>query len=223
MNGGRTEEEALALAKVAASVQLTAKGQAVIYYGEEIGQHGLSSDYPIQSNRADFNWASAEAQEGDENSMLAHYRKLLSIRAEYKELFANGDRTVIALSNEEGYDIVKRTWDGTSVYIALNITAEANEVTFPVELAAGTVLTDLYSGTAYTVSDTQEVTVSIPAAANGGTAILAAAAADSAPSDAVAPDTEAQGDSTGLIIAGIVVAAGAIGAGVVISKKKKKA
>ena len=32
-----------------------------------------------------------------------------------------------------------------------------------------------------------------------------------------------QGDNTGLIIAGIVVAAGAIGAGVVISKKKKKA
>ena len=221
MNDGRTEEEALALAKVAASVQLTAKGQVVIYYGEEIGQHGLSSDYPIQSNRADFNWVSAEAQESDNTSMLAHYRKLLTIREQYKELLANADRTVIALSNEEGYDIVKRTLDDASLYIALNITGQVKEVTFPVELAAGTELTDLYGGATYTVSDTQEVTVSIPAAADGGTVILAVAEAETVPSEEVPAETQPQ-DNTGLIIAGVVVAVGAVGAGAVLTKKKKK-
>ena len=221
MNDGRTEEEALALAKVAASVQLTAKGQVVIYYGEEIGQHGLSSDYPIQSNRADFNWVSAEAQESDNTSMLAHYRKLLTIREQYKELLANADRTVIALSNEEGYDIVKRTLDDASLYIALNITGQVKEVTFPVELAAGTELTDLYGGATYTVSDTQEVTVSIPAAADGGTVILAVAEAETVPSEEVPAETQPQ-DNTGLIIAGVVVAVGAVGAGAVLTQKKKK-
>lgn len=34
--------EALKVFKVAAALQLTAKGQAVIYYGEETGQHGLN-------------------------------------------------------------------------------------------------------------------------------------------------------------------------------------
>lgn len=221
MNDGRTEEEALALAKVAASVQLTAKGQVVIYYGEEIGQHGLSSDYPIQSNRADFNWVSAEAQESDNTSMLAHYRKLLTIREQYKELLANADRTVIALSNEEGYDIVKRTLDDASLYIALNITGQVKEVTFPVELAAGTELTDLYGGATYTVSDTQEVTVSIPAAADGGTAILAIAEVETTPSEEVPSEDQPQ-NNTGLIIAGVVVAVGAISAGVILTKKKKK-
>lgn len=46
---GMTEEQALNAAKVAAALQLTSKGQTVIYYGEELGQHGLNN-YPIQSN-----------------------------------------------------------------------------------------------------------------------------------------------------------------------------
>lgn len=224
MEGGRTEEEALALAKVAASVQLTMKGQAVIYYGEEIGQHGLSSDYPIQSNRADFNWDAAQAQAGEENSMLAHYQKLLAIRSEYKGLFAAGNRTSIALSNEEGYDVFARTLNDESLYIALNITANANEVTFPVDLEAGIVLTDLYSGNAYTVSDAKEITVTIPAAADGGTVILtvAGSAEDNTPTEE--PNaSEPENGGTGVVIAAAAVAVLGAGAGIVISKKKKKA
>lgn len=172
MNADRTEEEALALAKVAASVQLTAKGQPVIYYGEEIGQHGLSSDYPIQSNRKDMNWEAAAAQEDVEGSMLSHYRKLLSIREDHKALFARADRTVVALSDEEGYDIVKRTYGEDFVYIALNLNDSVKTVTVAVELEAGTELVDLYGGGMYTVSETGELTLPIPAAADGGTMIL---------------------------------------------------
>ena len=37
---GKGEAEATALSLVAATLQLTAKGQPVIYYGEELGQTG---------------------------------------------------------------------------------------------------------------------------------------------------------------------------------------
>lgn len=214
MNADRTEEEALALAKVAATLQLTAKGQPVIYYGEEIGQHGLSSDYPIQSNRKDLNWEAAAAQEGVDGSMLSHYRKLLAIRAAHKELFARADRTVLAMSDEEGYDIVKRAYGDDAVYIALNLGSEVKSVTVAVELAAGTALTDLYGGGSYTVSETGELTLPIPAAADGGTMILR-----------VEPPAPPAPDSNPAVIAAIVIAA-AVAAGavaVVMILRKKKA
>ena len=219
MNAGRTEEEALALAKVAATLQLTAKGQPVIYYGEEIGQHGLSSDYPIQSNRKDLDWSAAAAQEGVQGSMLSHYQKLLSIRAEHKELFARADRTVLAMSNEEGYDIVKRAYGDDAVYIALNLGNEVKTVTVAVELAAGTVVNDLYGGGSYTVSETGELTLNIPAAADGGTMILRVD-----PPELPAPQPQEDQPITGLIVA-IAAAAAALAvitAAVLMILRKKK-
>ncbi|MGN0428240.1 MAG: alpha-amylase family glycosyl hydrolase [Agathobacter sp.] len=167
-----TEEEALNAFKVAAALQLTAKGQAVIYYGEEIGLYG-ADNYPYQTNRYDFDWNLVEEQSADENSMLNHYKKLLSIRNAYKELFARGTRTVITSSNEEGYDVFSRSLDKKNVYVALNIKDAEKEITFAVNEKAGTVLTDLYSNTEYVVAKDQTVTVSVPKAAEGGTVILA--------------------------------------------------
>lgn len=218
MNGGRTEEEALALARVAASVQLTMKGQAVIYYGEEVGQHGLSSDYPVQSNRADFDWARVTEQENDEGSMLSHYRKLLSIRSQYQEVFSEGDRTNIALSNESGYDVFRRTLDGTSLIVALNITDAQNVVTFNTDMPAGTVLTDLYGGDSYCVSETGDVTVSIPAASAGGTVILTAAEGNAPVIDT---ETPAQSGNSWVIAVIAVVIILIAGAGVIFLRKKK--
>ncbi|MBO5258951.1 MAG: starch-binding protein [Agathobacter sp.] len=172
ISGGLTEDEALALAKVAASLQISAKGQTVIYYGEEIGQHGLNSDYPIQSNRSDFDWDEADEQAADDSSMLAHYTKLLAIRSDFKELIANGTRAEVSVSDEDGYDVFSRSYDGETLYFALNIKDTASTVTFKVAAEAGSQLEDLYSGTVYTVSESGEVTVTIPAASDGGTVVL---------------------------------------------------
>jgi glycosidase len=57
-----------ALAKVAATYQATAKGQPVIYYGEEIGLSG-ANNYPYQDNRYDFDW-DAQAQQKEEKRAL---------------------------------------------------------------------------------------------------------------------------------------------------------
>ena len=168
---GKTEEEALALARVAASLQLTAKGQVVIYYGEEIGQHGLNN-YPYQTNRYDMDWSMVESQTGDESSMLAHYTTLLGIREEYKELFANGTRESILLDDENDFEVFARSYGKQTLYVGLNINSEAKEATFAVSEKAGSKIKDLYSGEIYTVAKDGTVTVTIPEAQKGGTVIL---------------------------------------------------
>lgn len=169
---GMNEEQALNAAKVAAALQLTSKGQMVIYYGEELGQHGLDN-YPIQSNRYDFDWAKLESQKTDASSMYNHYKKLLAIRNAYSTLLAKGTRKNIATSNDEGYSVFERAYDGNALTVALNVKDAAKTVTIPVSLAAGTEVKDLYSGATYTVGSDKAVTVTIPAAKDGGTVILA--------------------------------------------------
>lgn len=168
---GMKEEDALNAAKVAAALQLTSKGQMVIYYGEELGQHGLNN-YPIQSNRYDFDWAELESQKTDASSMYNHYKKLLAIRNAYSTLLSKGTRKNIATSNDEGYSVFERAYDGNALTVALNVKDAAKTVTIPVSLAAGTEVKDLYSGATYTVGNDKTVTVTIPAAKDGGTVIL---------------------------------------------------
>ncbi len=218
---GMTEDEALALAKVAASLQLTAKGQAVIYYGEEIGQHGLNN-YPVQTNRSDFDWTEAKAQASDKNSMLAHYTKLLTIREEYKTLFARADRESIAVSDKDGYDVFKRTYGDESLYVGLNIKKEAQKVTFKVSEKAGTVMKDLYSGASYTVGANGEVTVTIPAANGGGTVILAVGEAQPPQNPSKPEGSVPTGDNTSIIMWTVMMGAAVAMASTVQYKKRQR-
>ena len=169
MNGKKyTEDEATSAALVAATLQLTAKGIPVIYYGEEVGLSGLNN-YPYQTNRYDMDFSKATK----DNVTYQHYKNLLSIRNAYTDVFARGSRTVVAGSDEEGYDVVSRSYGGTTLYVGMNIKDTAKEVKVPVSLAAGTEVKDLYSGATYTVGSDKTVAVTIPAAKDGGTVILA--------------------------------------------------
>ena len=168
MNGkSYTEDQATAAALVAATLQLTAKGIPVIYYGEEVGLSGLNN-YPYNTNRYDMDFSLAT----DDNVTYQHYKNLLRIRNAYTDVFARGSRTVVAGSDEEGYDVVSRSYGGTTLYVGMNIKDTAKEVKVPVSLAAGTEVKDLYSGATYTVGSDKTVTVTIPAAKDGGTVIL---------------------------------------------------
>ena len=168
MNGkGYTEDEATSAALVAATLQLTAKGIPVIYYGEEVGLSGLNN-YPYQTNRYDMDFSLAT----EDNVTYQHYKNLLSIRNAYTDVFARGSRKVVASSDEEGYDVVSRSYGGTTLYVGMNINDTAKEVKVPVSLVAGTEVKDLYSGATYTVGSDKTVTVTIPAAKDGGTVIL---------------------------------------------------
>lgn len=166
LDGGMAEDAATAASMVAASLQITAKGQPVIYYGEEIGLTGLNN-YPYQTNRYDFDWTMVNS----DNKTYQHYKKMLSIRNAYTDVFARGDRKTILASDENGYDIVSRSYKGTKLYVGLNIKDVAQTVEIPVSENNGTVLKDLYSGKTYTVSN-GKIKVIIPAATDGGTVVL---------------------------------------------------
>lgn len=161
-----TEEAATAASLVAATLQITAKGQPVIYYGEEIGLTG-ENNYPYQTNRYDFDWSKVN----DGNVTYQHYKKMLAIRNAYTDVFARGDRKSVAVSDEKGYDVVSRSYGGTKLYVGMNIKSAAQTVDIPVSESNGSIMTDLYSGKTYTVSN-GKVSVAIPAAAVGGTVVL---------------------------------------------------
>ena len=161
-----SEEQAEALAKVAASLQMTAKGQIVIYYGEEIGMTG-ANNYPYQENRYDFDWSQAN----DSNEMLQHYKKLLSIRNKYSEVLAKGTRTTICADDAQGIDIFARSYNGKTIYTGLNLKDTEVEYTFTGQ-KPNSFLLDMYGQKTYKADADGNVTVTIPAAAEGGTVIL---------------------------------------------------
>lgn len=165
-----SEEEAYNLMKVAATLQITAKGQPVIYYGDELGQAG-ANDWPYQTNRRDFDWTKLEAQKTNSNSIYNHYKTMLSIRNAYTDVFARGSRTSILLSDEGGYDVIARSYGDTTLYVGMNVNTKELQLTIPVTEGDASVMTDLYSGKTYVVND-GKVTVTIPSAADGGTVIL---------------------------------------------------
>lgn len=166
-----SDEEAYNLMKVAATLQITAKGQPVIYYGEEIGQGG-ANNWPLQTNRRDFDWTELEKQKTDSNSIYNHYKTMLAIRNTYTDVFARGNRSTAAVSDAEGYEVISRSYGADTLYVGMNVKEAAKEVVIPVTAKAGTILTNLYDGKTYTVSADQKVSITIPAAKDGGTIVL---------------------------------------------------
>ena len=183
---GYTEDEATAAALVAATLQLTAKGIPVIYYGEEVGLSGLNN-YPYQTNRYDMDFSLAT----EDNVTYQHYKTMLSIRNAYTDVFARGSRTSILSSDEDGYDVIARSYGDTTLYVGMNIKEKATEVTIPVSAEAGSKMKNLYDGKEYTVSADKTVTVSIPAAKDGGTVVL------NAVKTAIIPDDNNNNNNSG--------------------------
>ena len=167
-NYNKTKEEAEALAKVAASLQLTTKGQVVIYYGEEIGLTG-AENYPYNTNRYDFDWSQTDASAN--NTTLKHYKKLLDIRNRYSKVLAKGTRKTIEADNSRGLDVFTRSYSGTTLTVALNITNAPIDYTLTGQ-GANAYLYDYYSGMQYQANAGGELTIKIPAAAEGGTVVL---------------------------------------------------
>ena len=161
----KSEEEAKQLALVAASLQLTAKGQVYIYYGEEIGDSNGEENYPYQSNRKDFDWSKVT----NDNQALAHYKKMLAIRNMYSELFAKGSRETVSTGN--GLDVFKRSYGGNTLTVALNITGAEQTYTLSGQ-TPGMAVVDYYSGTQYPVDENGNAVITVPAAADGGTVVL---------------------------------------------------
>lgn len=176
---------------VAASLQITAKGQPVIYYGEELGRTGKNgweqNEYgqyiSFHENRDDMPWELYENHDPTAMKIYNHYQKLLNIRKDYSKVFSKGDRTFVAGGNADEYSIYKREYEGEKIYVGLNITDESKVATFQVEFSPGTLVKDLYSGEEFTVTENQEVTLELPRKNDGGTIILVEKTEVPSPSD----------------------------------------
>ena len=190
-----SEEEAYNLMKVAATLQITAKGQPVLYYGEEIGQGG-ANNWPYQTNRRDFDWTELEKQKADSNSIYNHYKTMLAIRNAYTDVFARGNRSTVAVSDADGYEVISRSYGNSTLYVGMNVKEAEKEVVIPVAESAGTVLKNLYDGKTYTVSADQNVSVTIPAAKDGGPIVLTAETKTEPAPDNTTDDKKPDGKTT---------------------------
>lgn len=150
--------------KVAAALQMTAKGQPVIYYGEELGLSG-KANYPYYENRPNMPW-----DQIDDNDVLDHYKNLLAFRNDFSEILAKGDRTQIAGSNTEQYHLFGRSFNNQEVYVGLNVASKEKVITLTVS-SDDVVVKDHYSNTEYAAQG-GKVTLTIPAMADGGTVLL---------------------------------------------------
>ena len=165
--------------KLAAALQITSKGQPVIYYGEELGLSG-ANNYPYYDNRYSIDWNLTQ-----NNDVLSHYTKLLNARKEYSSVFSKGTRAQVTGSDEEGYSVFKREYSNQQVFVGLNTKETANEVTFEVPFAKEAV--DLYSGKTYPISE-NKITISLPSREDGGT-ILLVDADEKEPTQPTEPET----------------------------------
>ncbi|KMJ59302.1 amylopullulanase [Bacillus sp. LL01] len=151
--------------QVAASLQLTAKGQPVIYYGEELGLPG-EANYPYYDNRQNMPWDEVEG-----NEVLEHYKKVLAFRNDNPNTFAKGDRDKVAGSDSDKFMVFSRTYGENEVYVGLNTAAATKDVTLNFG-SSEAVVTDHYSGQAYQANEEGQVTFTIPAMEDGGTVLL---------------------------------------------------
>ncbi|WP_438349325.1 pullulanase [Paenibacillus sp. FA6] len=159
--------------KAAAALQITSKGQPVIYYGEELGRSGENagemSKGEFSENRADMPWDQLES----EKHLHDHYKKLLNIRAKYSKVFSKGTRTSLVASNEEGYLAFSKKYEGSNIVTIINTKETSKDVTLSVPFAAGSEVKDEYSGKFYRVTNFNKVSFSLPGINEGGTVILA--------------------------------------------------
>jgi glycosidase len=130
--GAADEAEALAKAKLAATIQFTLPGIPFIYYGEEIGMTGAKPDPDLRTpmqwtgdvERAGFTagapWrephadtvaVNVESQVEDSESLLSHYRRLIRLRKPH-EAFCSGP--VAAAHSRDGRVLAYQVGEGTN-------------------------------------------------------------------------------------------------------------
>lgn len=164
-----THEHDLSKFYIASSLQMTSKGQPVIYYGEEIGLTG-PNNWPEYGNRYNFDWSKTEG-----NPMLSHYKKLTAFRHQYSDVFAKGDYAYVAGSDEEGYFVFSRSWNGEVVYVGLNTTNSDKVVQIPYHEMMKETAIDHYNNKTYTVENTAQgkgFSVMLPSRQSGGTILV---------------------------------------------------
>jgi len=129
--------------------QMTYVGTPTIYYGDEYGMQGGADP----DNRRTFDWTVGNTT----NSAVALTQKLIAIRRAYPALRTDSFMTLLTDDTNKLYSYGR--FDATNrIAVALNNDSVAHTVTMPVyqlSVTNGSTLTDLISGTKYTVQNGQ--------------------------------------------------------------------
>ncbi|MHB1540482.1 MAG: glycoside hydrolase family 13 protein [Steroidobacteraceae bacterium] len=134
-------------------IQFTYVGTPMIYYGDEYGMMGGADP----DNRRTFDWADATTA----NAGVALTQKLIGIRREYAAMRTGSFIPLVPditgnLYGTSGIYAFARVDQNHRLVVVLNNTSSAQTVEIPVWLAGdgvGSTVTDLISGTQYTVAD----------------------------------------------------------------------
>lgn len=134
--------------KMAAGLMMMMNGSTFVYYGEEIGMPSTSDKdenkrlpmiWSDSSNEGETigpsgctiprsSFAAVEQQLEDETSILNYYKRAIQLRNENPEI-ARGEITKIESLCTEQYAVMTKTYEGSTIGIAINNTSEEVTIT----------------------------------------------------------------------------------------------
>jgi alpha-amylase len=137
----------VAKAKQAATLLLTNPGVPFIYYGEEVGLRGrkpderirtpmpwtgeapghgfTTADEPWQAMADDVDTGNVEVQTDDPDSLLAHYRTLISLRSAHPALGPRGSIVAMDATDRAVYAVLRHdAASGETILVASNLSDE---------------------------------------------------------------------------------------------------
>ena len=161
-----------AVAKAAATIELTLRGTPFLYYGEEIGEQDISVPRSLARDRAALQMAdwwnrdgcrapmawtgdaaggftsgepwlpvapdaasrNVERQRASESSVLAHYRRLLTLRRESAAL-RTGDLALVDLGDPDVLAYVRRAGDAVAL-VVVRFGLQGGEIELPPDAGA---------------------------------------------------------------------------------------
>ncbi len=139
--------------KLAASILLTMPGLPMIYAGQEVGE---------QSYRGLINWQ-------DPNNFTPFYKKLISLRRDYKSLSVGDYRELITSSPDSVYAYV-RSADSSSVVVVSNFTGRITSVhlnldslNYKMQIGKDYYLNDVLNDHGFPVNNLSDFNMEVPA------------------------------------------------------------
>lgn len=103
---------------------------------------GFSSGKPWMRVNNDYTICNARQQQEDKTSVLAYWKKMLSLRKQFGHLFVYGEFDMLDAQDEKLFSFTK-TWRGQQALVTLNFTEQMQPLQYPdaevAELLAGTV------------------------------------------------------------------------------------
>jgi alpha-glucosidase len=115
-----------AIMRLLATLLLTPRAAALIYYGEEIGM-AAETVKDRDGARTSMRWSKAATESKEPDSLLNYYKRLIRLRKENEQL-REGDFVLTDEKNDAVLSFVRQTRNGKAVVVALNFTTQPQTV-----------------------------------------------------------------------------------------------